>query len=89
MFVLNSPFMQQQSKALAQRLLREAGSTPDEQIDYTYRLVFGRSPSAVEVEIGRQVLPAADAQLDDKDRLAAWQRYSHALLSSNEFYFVD
>lgn len=86
MFVLNSPFMQDQAAALAARVRQDKKSLA-EQITLLYQLLFGRSPHADELALAQEFLPAdADKpeQVSEK-----WKRYAHALLSSNEFMYVD
>jgi hypothetical protein len=85
LYTLNSPFMQQQATALASRLKRE---TPDESADAArlrivnaYRIVFGRSPTSKESELGVSFVRDNDP--------ATWQQYCQVLLGSNEFLFIE
>ncbi|MEO8493659.1 MAG: DUF1553 domain-containing protein [Planctomycetota bacterium] len=88
MFVLNSPFVRQQAIALAERVQREVGTTLDERSTYLHQLLFARDPHEAELQIAREFfaeVPSADEQAT----ATRWQRYTHALLSSNEFLYVD
>src|SRR5437899_12758950 len=53
LILLNGPFMQEQSRALAVRALREAGPTLEARIDRAYRLALARPPRPVERQMGR------------------------------------
>ena len=54
LFFMNSEFMQQQAESLAERVGGEP--TEEARIEKAYRLVFGRTPTAEEVEAGREFL---------------------------------
>ncbi len=81
LYTLNSPFMQQQSAALARRLEREA-TTTEARVQRAYRLLYGRAATEAQVKL------AVDF-LGDKPNATAWQQYAQVLLGSNEFLFVD
>src|SRR5205085_9221 len=51
-----SDFMEQQSAAMADRVLREAGNDPAAQIAAAYRLALGRAPTSGELPIARSFL---------------------------------
>ncbi len=74
LFWMNSGFIEQQAQALADRL---AGDNPA-RIRGAYRLLFNREPDSRELQLGLDYL-----------RGAPWPSYARALLSSNEFTFVD
>jgi hypothetical protein len=81
LYVLNSEFVAEQSQGLAERAMG-ASADDEARIRRAYELVFGRLPSDRELELGRAYLQQTD---DEK----AWEYYAQALLSSNEFAFVD
>ncbi len=81
LFVLNSPFMQQQSEAFVARLQREAPASAQAKLELAYQILYGRQVSPQELEIGLRFV--------DDDSNATWQQYSQVLLGSNEFLFVD
>ncbi len=87
MFILNSPFMHQQSIALAKRIECEGGTTVDERTTFLHRLLFARDPRPVDLQVARDFITQQPAT--DEATKRAWQRYVHALLSSNEFFYVD
>ncbi|MFN0055574.1 MAG: PSD1 and planctomycete cytochrome C domain-containing protein [Planctomycetales bacterium] len=98
LFVLNSDFMAAQARALAARLAAEAGSDDRARIERGYRLLVGRLPSPVEIEIGLEFLASAETAAESiggtgaagvASLLSRWEQYAQVLLSANEFAFVD
>ncbi len=85
LFVLNSDFMVNQSKSLAKNV-QQARSQIKDQIGYIYELIFSRSPSAQEIEIGTRYLQMPK---DPNDRLSRWEQYAQALLATNELMYID
>lgn len=80
LFVLNSPFMQQQAEALAARAQREAPGSVEQRIEMVYKSLYGRGPSDEEMKIGQGFVEASPD---------AWSQYAQVLLGSNEFLFID
>jgi mono/diheme cytochrome c family protein len=74
LFLMNSPFVEEQAKALASRLRGEN----EARIQEAYKLLYGREPSEKEVGLGIDFLREGD-----------WTQYARVLLTSNEFLFVD
>jgi hypothetical protein len=68
LIMLNGPFMQEQSKACAARLLRECGPSVDKQIDRAYHLSLGRPPRDAEMKMARDFLTEQTALLQDRLR---------------------
>jgi hypothetical protein len=68
LILMNGPFMQEQSKAFAARLLREAGADMDRQIDRAYRLALSRPPRAAELSMAREFLTAQGDLLRERLR---------------------
>ncbi len=72
--MLNGPFMHEQSKALATRLLRLCGSDTEALIERAYSLALGRPPQARERQLARAFLMSQEAflrkQLDATQSLA-------------------
>jgi alpha-beta hydrolase superfamily lysophospholipase len=77
---LNSEFVLNQSDALVKRL-RTTNADELAVIRNAYHLLFAREPSSSEAQMARDFLATAG-----KD---AWTLYAQALLSSNEFVYVD
>jgi hypothetical protein len=84
LFMLNSPFMLAQAKALAARLAEEAPGGDEGRVRYAYRLVFAREPDEAELRLALDFVsgPAAEG-------VSRWEQYAQALLASNEALYVD
>jgi hypothetical protein len=68
LILLNGPFMQQQSKALAVRLLREAGTDSEALVRRAYQLALARPPRTSELTLGKEFLASQTALLRDRRR---------------------
>jgi hypothetical protein len=77
--------MARQAKSLAVRVI-EFSSDDTARIQAAYSTVYGRPPNEREIEFGLKYLAARSngASVD-----AAWEEYAQALLSTNEFAFMD
>ncbi|MBI3210003.1 MAG: PSD1 domain-containing protein [Candidatus Solibacter usitatus] len=79
LFFLNSAFIDGQSKALAERLEKEAGAQADARIARAYALLYGRAPDAEEKRLGIEYVSGGEK---------AWRQYLQTLLVSAEFTSV-
>jgi len=68
LIMLNGPFMQEQSKVFASRLMRECGPSLDKQIGRSYRLSLGRPPRYSELKMAREFLIEQTALIQDRLR---------------------
>jgi len=82
LYTLNGPLLREQSVGLARRLEADVPAGGKARVQRTYNLLFNREPTDKEVKL-------ALAFLGDKPDAAAWSRYAHVLLGSNEFLFID
>ncbi|HUG92958.1 MAG TPA: PSD1 and planctomycete cytochrome C domain-containing protein [Planctomycetaceae bacterium] len=84
LFVLNSPFVLEQSRAFARRL---AASAEDDagRVKQAYLLAFGRPPTEDELQRDLEFVLTAEAT----DKLSAWEQFAQVLLGANEFLYVD
>lgn len=80
LFTLNSPFMQQQARALVKRLKSEAND--EVRIRLAYRLLYGREASEAQVRVALEYLGTTPGD-------EIWHEYAQVLLGSNEFAFLD
>jgi hypothetical protein len=95
LFLLNHPFVRDQSLHFARRLL--AGPTPMDAARITkgYLLALGRGPTAREAKEVAEFLAAYERLATSRGktpaeaRLAAWQSFCQTLLCRNEFLYVD
>jgi len=87
LFLMNSPFAVQQAKALAAR--PDVAGEPDTEgrIEAIYRILYGRSPTPTEVDLGVRFVEESHQTPDTK--LTPWDEYAQVLLLANEFVFVD
>jgi hypothetical protein len=95
LFVLNSEFMLGNARAVAARLVStaKAGAGATERIRRAYVAFYGRAATERELALALEYLRAAEpgpagAPQQQAD-IGRWERYSQALLASNEFLFVD
>ncbi len=79
LYFMNNSFVGLQAKTLAERLAAE-DADDGRRITRAYRLLFGRTPTDVETQMGLDFL-AKNAQ--------AWPQYTQVLLSSAEFSSVN
>jgi hypothetical protein len=83
LFMLNSAFAIERSRALADRLSRLAESTRS-RVVAAYRLLFAREPTSEEIDLAVDFLRTAS-----DDGLSPWTQYAQMLLASNEMLYVD
>jgi hypothetical protein len=97
LFLLNNPFVLEQTRALARRVLETTSLGDTDRIQATYLLLYGRPPTIGETRLGRAFLArarhavltsASQAAMPDRD-LQAWDQYCQVLLCANEFIYVD
>jgi uncharacterized protein DUF1553 len=93
LFLMNSDFVVDQAGALADRILAESATGPQESesreramIERLYQLLYARGVTDREVAIGRDLLAARRAAGDER---AAWLAYCQVLLCANEFIYID
>jgi hypothetical protein len=99
--LFNGDFVNRQARHLAERLEREAGNDPEEQIDLAYRLALGRPPTPAERTALRQFLQQESAGLlkesartdhpvrPGEARRRALEQVCRVLFNSNEFVYAD
>jgi hypothetical protein len=83
LFLMNSPFVIEQTAALVKRPEIDSAEQPGERIKRMYSLLLGREPTSEEAALGEQFVTAGD------NTEVNWQRYAQALMVSNEFVFID
>jgi len=95
LYLLNDPFVRQQSLALARRLLGRPDLDDAGRLRLAYRLTVSRAATAKEIERARGYLADYEAEVGREEsnepadaRLAAWASFSQALLASAEFRYI-
>jgi mono/diheme cytochrome c family protein/cytochrome c553 len=90
LYFMNNDFVYAQAGKLAERVhSRESDAA---RIAEAYRLLYGRAPTAKEIEVGLQFLkttPEKPGNTVNGEPVTAWKEYARVLLSANEFEFVD
>jgi len=74
LFLMNSSFVESQAKSLAKRLTGD----DNQKLRQAYRILYGRQPTAQELDLGLSFLGKHD-----------WNEYARVLLNSNEFLWVN
>jgi hypothetical protein len=98
--LMNNGMVEQLALFFAQRVHREAGDSPAQQIERAYWIALSRPPTREEQQLGREVLRQLTDQwalhlgiAERPDRSAAGMRalatYCHALVNSAGFLYVD
>lgn len=90
LYFMNDTLVYSQAEKLANRVF----SKPDDaaRITETYRLLFNRTPTPQELEVGLNFLkttPEKPGYLVDQEPATAWKQYARILFSSNEFEFLN
>ncbi|MEE2781304.1 MAG: PSD1 and planctomycete cytochrome C domain-containing protein [Planctomycetota bacterium] len=102
LYLMNAPFMHEQSLAVAERIIRETESDRSA-IDWAYRWLFGRRATDEElVEIQNYLEKASravaaadkvnsevDADLEKDPRRDAWAACVRSMFASNAFLYID
>lgn len=102
LYMMNSPFVVEEAKALLQRPEVAACTDDPQRIRVLYRLLYQRLPAQDEVAAGMNFLKAiseirpsetALISLPGKGarpaKLSPWEEYAQTLLMTNEFNFAD
>ena len=94
LYLMNSPFVQQQAEGFARRLLAESGDDT-KRVRLAFALAHGRAPAESEandalafVNAYRQKLTGVEKSPANESELA-WAGLARVLLTSNAFLYVD
>jgi hypothetical protein len=91
--LFNGAFVLEQSRHLADRLVREAGDDADRQILHAYRLALARPPSDRELQTMRAFLRDEEARnaadQGNKGRRSALAQLCRVIFNLNEFVYPD
>ena len=90
LFLMNSPFMQEQARNLAARPDLARIESIEQRIDVVHRFLFARAAEVEEIALGKKFVGTQDSKtVEASPQLTRWQEYLQVLLLSNEFLFVD
>jgi hypothetical protein len=87
LFLMNSPFIQQQARSLAAAVGPEASGDPAAVVDRVYRQVLGRGPDDHERTRAQEFLKQAGDT--PKEGLPPLAQLAQVLMLTNEFSYVD
>lgn len=89
LYLLNNPFVVEQSIALGRRLLNNKALSDEERVTEAYVRCLQREPSARELSRALAHIRGFDESGPQDDPVRAWASFSQALLISTEFRYVD
>jgi hypothetical protein len=84
LFMLNSPFILRQARALAARLNANPTEGDKARVHHAYRLLFAREPEGAELKLALEFLRKPGTPESTR-----WEQYAQMLLASNEMLYVD
>ncbi len=90
LYFMNNALVYKQAGVLADRVHAEPND--EARIAKAYEYVFQRKPTAAEIQLGLKFLsttPEKPGYTIEGKPITAWSEYARALLSSNEFQFVN
>jgi hypothetical protein len=80
--LMNSIFVEDGAKALAERIDKDAGADFDARVRRAYDLVYSRPPRPEELQLIHAILEA------NRTDPGVWREFCHALLGSNDFLYT-
>jgi hypothetical protein len=89
LFMMNHPWVMEQSQSAAQKLLATKLTDDRERVARAYRLVLGRAPTDGEVTLALKFLPAESTSSEAAKRTEAWGRFYQALFASVDFRYLN
>ena len=96
LYLMNAPFIHEQSRAVAERLIRETESD-QAGIDWAYQLLFGRPAEAEELNASQKflekasqaVVAAEEIDSEPHPKRDAWAACVRSMFASNAFLYSD
>jgi hypothetical protein len=87
LFVMNSPMVDRESKALADKVLAQ-NKTDTKRLEEAYVAILDRRPDPSEIDMGLTYMQNLRRKWKNINEEKAWQSFCHALMASNEFIYV-
>ena len=87
LYLMNSPFVMDQSREAARELLATSGLTDNQRLTLAYRTTLGRLPTIREREIATRVVTPSTENTTPSP--IAWERLFQALFASVDFRYAD
>ncbi len=88
LFLMNSPFVMDQSRRVAERLLADPEINDDTRLDRLYALAIGRLPTDEERRLSQEFLTAG-REVNADTQLAHWTGLCQAVIASIDFRYVQ
>jgi cytochrome c553 len=85
LYLMNSPWVIEQSQHAAERLLAIEGLSDGERLERAHLQFFGRLPTPAERRLAEQYLAAAT---DEADRIQVWSELCHVMIASIDFRYL-
>jgi hypothetical protein len=90
LFLMNHPFVIEQAKLAAERLLRRAVPDDRQRIEQAYRVTLGRLPTAKERALALEFVgPAEGGDINATARLEVWTEFVQSLFACVDFRYVE
>ena len=89
LFLLNSPFVMEQARALVARPELAGLAKPAGRVDALFRRVLGRQATKAEAGSAMRFIKSAETDVPSENGLTAWEQFAQVLLICNEAVFVD
>ncbi len=87
--LLNSEFMNEQARLLAERLQRDADNDLEKQVTLAYRLTLGRVPQVEELAQSVKFVQQRQASAENAESAGALAAFCLVLYNLNEFFYID
>ena len=87
LFLMNHPFVAEQAKLAAARLLSQNHAAPTDRLTRAFRLTLGRPPTAEERQTSLRFLDASIGN-DLESQTSAWSQLIQALFATLDFRYV-
>ena len=84
LFVMNSPFMLAQAKALARRLTANPREDDRLRVERAYQLLYSRPATSEETKLALEFLGKGETP-----EMPRWEQYAQMLLAANEMSYLD
>jgi len=84
--VYNSPFVIAQAGHFAKRVIEESADN-ESRVRFAFRRVFRREPTVAEMDNALELVRLTESEADSE--VVAWSSLCQALLSTNEFRYID
>ena len=96
LFMMNAPLVLKATRRMAANLLAQTSEDDASRIREVYERALGRPPAGTEIDRALTFIAQIDQAMEGREtdpsckrHLFAWQSFCKALLSSNEFIYVN